>query len=95
MLDDLTTDVFLNSLRCLIAMRGNMRSLYSDKGTNFRGAQTELKKSLTEINEELHKKLATMFECEFLFSIPSSNHMGGVWERQIRTARQALEGLIQ
>ncbi|XP_067942820.1 uncharacterized protein [Watersipora subatra] len=58
LLDDLTTDAFLNSLRSLIAMRGNVKSLYSDQGTNFRGAQTELKKNLAEINAELHRELA-------------------------------------
>jgi hypothetical protein len=28
---------------------------------------------------------------EFLMNVPSSSHMGGVWERQIRTARNVLE----
>ncbi|XP_067947083.1 uncharacterized protein [Watersipora subatra] len=76
MLDDLTTDAFLNSLRCLIAMRGSVKSLYSDQGTNFRGAQTELKKNLAEINEELHKNLQKSLNVNF-FLTP---HRRATWE---------------
>ncbi|XP_067947069.1 uncharacterized protein [Watersipora subatra] len=76
MLDDLTTDAFLNSLRCLIAMRGSVKSLYSDQGTNFRGAQTELKKNLAEINEELHKNLQKMEDLNDPNSHPlTPNHL--------------------
>ncbi len=39
-LDDLSTDAFLNALRCFIAIRGNVSQLRSDQGTNFVGART-------------------------------------------------------
>jgi len=42
-LDDMTTDAFINALRCLIAIRGPIRQLRSDRGTNFVGAFKELK----------------------------------------------------
>ena len=31
---------------------------------------------------------------EFQFNVPSASHMGGVWERQIRTARNVLSVLL-
>ena len=34
-LDDLSTDAFLNALRCFIAIRGNVSQLRSDQGTNL------------------------------------------------------------
>ncbi|KAK0148472.1 hypothetical protein N1851_011196 [Merluccius polli] len=40
-LDDLSTDAFLNALRCFIAIRGNVSQLQSDQGTNFVGARNE------------------------------------------------------
>lgn len=39
MLDDLTTDAFINALRGFIAIRGNVRQLRCDQGTNFVGAK--------------------------------------------------------
>ena len=37
-LDDMTTDSFLNALRCCIAIRGTITQLRSDQGTHFVGA---------------------------------------------------------
>ncbi len=39
MLDDLSTDAFINVLRTFIAIRGPVRQLRSDQGTNFVGAR--------------------------------------------------------
>ncbi|XP_068758050.1 uncharacterized protein [Montipora capricornis] len=41
-LDDMTTDAFLNALRCFIAMRGPVHQLRSDQGSNFVGTRNEL-----------------------------------------------------
>ncbi len=38
-LHDLSTDAFLNTLRCFIAIRGNISQLHSDQGTNFIGSK--------------------------------------------------------
>ncbi|XP_073671819.1 uncharacterized protein [Paramisgurnus dabryanus] len=34
------------------------------------------------------------YGCEFIMNIPSSSHMGGVWERQIRTIRSVLTAIF-
>lgn len=34
------------------------------------------------------------FGCEFLMNPPSASHMGGVWERQIRTIRSILSAIL-
>lgn len=38
---DLTIDTFLNTLRAFIAIRGNVRQLRCDQGTDFVGATRE------------------------------------------------------
>ena len=48
MLEDLTTDMFINALRCFISLRGAIRQLHCDCGTNFVGARNELKEALKE-----------------------------------------------
>nr|XP_055049264.1 uncharacterized protein LOC129434357 [Misgurnus anguillicaudatus] len=90
MLDDMTTDAFINSLRAFIAIRGNVRQLRSDQGTNFIGARREFAELMKEMDEERVKALG----CEFLMNPPAASHMGGVWERQIRTIRSVLTAIL-
>lgn len=88
-LNDLSTDYFLNAFRCLVALRGPVQRLYSDRGTNFVGAASEMKRAFHEMCEPLQRQLA-QHQCDFVFNTPSASHMGGVWERQIRTIRNVL-----
>ena len=43
MLDEMTTDSFINALRIFLSIRGPVSSLHFDRGTNFIGANNELK----------------------------------------------------
>lgn len=45
MLDDMS-DAFISGLRCFIAIRGAVRQLRSDQGTNFIGAKNEFQKAI-------------------------------------------------
>ncbi|XP_060723378.1 uncharacterized protein LOC132844190 [Tachysurus vachellii] len=90
LLDDLSTDAFLNSLRAFIALRGNIRQLQSDQGTNFVGARREFLETVKEMDQESLKQLG----CEFVMNPPSASHMGGAWERQIRTIRSVLTSIL-
>ena len=93
-LDDLSTDAFLNGLRCVIALRGKIRLIRCDQGTNFVGARNELQEEYCKLDpENIARKLSEM-DCEFQMNVPSASHMGGVWERQIRTVRSVLTGLL-
>lgn len=89
-LTDLSSDSFLNALRCFISIRGNVRQLHSDQGTNFVGAKREFQELMKGSTEERMKELG----CSFIFNPPSSSHMGGVWERQIRTVRSVLTAIL-
>lgn len=93
-LDDLSTDSFINGLRVLMALRGNVRSIRCDRGTNFVGANNELKAAWKGMNQEAIVTRLLKDSCEFLFNPPTASHMGGLWERQIRTVRSVLSGLL-
>ena len=93
MLDDMTTDAFINGLRCLIAIRGPVKVLYSDQGTNFVGAQHEFEKAYKEMEQPL-QEFFKKNGCTFKFNVPSASHMGGVWERQIRSIRSVLSAMM-
>ena len=95
--ESLETDAFINALRRLIAIRGPIRLLRSDRGTNFVGAKNELKHELEAMrNDQLRQfLLRNGADIEFRMNFPSSSHMGGVWERQIRTVRSVLAPMLQ
>ncbi|XP_016520269.1 uncharacterized protein LOC107834049 [Poecilia formosa] len=94
MLENLSTDSFINGLRCFISLRGAVCKLYCDQGTNFIGAKNELKEALKECDRNALQAFLADKQCEFVFNAPSASHAGGVWERQIRTIRSVLNATI-
>lgn len=95
LLEDLSTDSFINALRCLISLRGSVSTLRSDQGTNFVGGENELRRALKELD---HNKLQIFLgskQCQFLKNPPHASHAGGVWERQIRTIRSTLTSIVE
>lgn len=93
-LDDMTSDAFINGLRCFIALRGPVRSIRCDQGSNFVGADHELRVAMKEIKDQNIRKFLADNHCDFVMNSPSSSHMGGVWERQIRTIRSILRTML-
>jgi hypothetical protein len=89
-IDDMTTDAFINALRAFIAIRGNVRQLRCDQGTNFVGARREFAGLVKGMDTEKVKDLG----CEFLMNPPATSHMGGAWERQIRSVRSVLTVIL-
>ena len=64
--------------------------------TNFVGAKKELKEALGELDHDKIGKELPQNNCDwfsFKMNVPSASHMGGVWERQIRSARNVLLGI--
>ena len=93
----LNTDSFINAYRRFIGRRGPIRELRSDRGTNFVGAKAELESALNEMSHnKIHEELLKD-GCDYIkfnMNFPSASHMGGVWERMIRSARNVLSALL-
>ncbi len=94
MLEDLSTDTFINGLRCFIALRGAVRQIKCDQGTNFMGARNELKAALKELDTDRLNTFLSEKQCDFVTNAPHASHAGGVWERQIRTVRSVLDATL-
>lgn len=94
MLEDLSTDAFINALRCFISLRGAVRQLHCDHGSNFVGARNEFREALKQCDTKLLEIFLAEKQCEFVFNAPSASHAGGVWERQIRTVRNVLNATL-
>lgn len=90
-LPNMTTDSFINALRRFVCQNGPVRQIRSDQGTNFIGAANELKLNKDKIKDQFLKDNC---DIEFKFNTPHSSHQGGVFERQIRTARAVLSAIL-
>ncbi|XP_072168946.1 uncharacterized protein [Diadema setosum] len=89
----LDTDSFINALRRFISRRGAPEKLFSDNGTNFRGAEKELRKSIDGINQRKVENFLHHKSVEWTFNPPAASHMGGIWERMIRSVRRILKNM--
>ena len=93
----LETDSFIMALRRFISRRGNVRRIYSDNGTNFIGAQRELRDAIKELDDEKINAFLQLHGGDWMSwkkNPPAASHFGGVWERQIRTIRSILNALL-
>ena len=98
MTKSMDTDLFILALQHFIDRHGNIRSIQCDNGSNFIGAEKELKKCMNEMDNKrigdflLEKRAdGTVWKKN-----PSmASHVGRVWERQISSVRTILSSLIR
>jgi hypothetical protein len=95
LVSDLSTDSFINALRCFIAVRGNVQEMHCDRGSNFVGGCKELHDALHSIQDSEVRAAFAKYNCNFTFNTPTASHMGGIWESLIRPVRSILNNLVQ
>ncbi|XP_076660490.1 uncharacterized protein LOC143363843 [Halictus rubicundus] len=83
------------ALQRLAARRGNPLIMYSDNGTNFKGASRELKEANAGINQEKQQGYALTKGMKWVFNPPDAPHMGGAWERLVRSVKVALQVVLR
>ena len=86
----LNTDSFVMALLRFMGRRGKPSEIYSDKGSNFVGAISELRKYVRQWDQQRISNELSAKQIQWHFNPPSSSHRGGVWERMIRSVRRLL-----
>ena len=76
----MTTDAFINALRCFTAIRGPIQQLRSDQGSNFVGARNELSKAMKELDNDKiqsfdNQSLRNRYECSLFQSLEGKETM--------------------
>ena len=85
---DLTSEAFLAATRRFVGRRGKPSHIYSDQGTNFVGAEKELKILLEQ--EKFGQELTTAMTSEGIqwhFNPAHTPHMGGLWEAGVKSTK--------
>ncbi|XP_058826961.1 uncharacterized protein LOC131686947 [Topomyia yanbarensis] len=86
----LSTDSCVKCVRRFVCRRGSPAEIHSDNGTNFQGASRLLREQMQEIQGELAATF-TNTSTKWLFIPPATPHMGGSWERMVRSIKTAME----
>ena len=92
---EMSSSSFINALRRLIALRGDVKLIRSDCGTNFVGAAKELRADVVDIEGTQMKDSLAQKRITWRFNPPHASHMGGVWERMIGVSRRILDSLLR
>lgn len=94
----LSTDAFLVALNRFVARRGKPSEMFSDNGTNFKGAY----RKLTEMHSLLLSEQTGNIVIDHLsqdgiswrFIPPSAPHFGGLWETGVKSVKLHLKRVI-
>ncbi|XP_075150522.1 uncharacterized protein LOC142224628 [Haematobia irritans] len=78
------------AIRNFTARRGIPREFFSNNGINFIGAERELREAIDDMNQDEFVRTFTTTTTKWNFNPPSSPHMGGAWERLVRSVKTVL-----
>ena len=92
---DLTTAAFIAALRRFVARRGKPSVIWSDHGTNFQGAASELKELYAFLRDSQTQHSITNFcstqRIEWKFIPERAPHFGGLWEAAVKSMKRHLK----
>ena len=92
--EEMSSSSFINALRRFLSIRGPVKIIRSDRGTNFVGAVRELSIDSIRVEDGPVKNFLVESGIKWIFNPPHSSHMGGVWERLIGIARKILDSML-
>ncbi|XP_038116954.1 uncharacterized protein LOC119769127 [Culex quinquefasciatus] len=88
----LTTESCKQAIRRFIGRRGAPAEIRTDRGTNFVGANNELRMEMNKLDGQLAEAF-TNTNTRWVFNPPAAPHMGGAWERLVRSVKTALAAM--
>lgn len=95
---NLTAEAFIAALRRFIARRGHPSLIWSDHGTNFVGADRELKELVELLENQKTQKIISEFctsrKIEWKFIPEQAPHFGGLWEAAVKSTKTHLKRIV-
>lgn len=86
---NLTAQSCIMAIRRFICRRGPAAEYFSDNGTNLKAASKEFVHQLQVIRNECAEEF-TSARTKWHFNPPAAPHMGGIWERMVRTVKNVM-----
>ena len=90
----LDTDSFLNAFYRMASCRGLPEDIYSDNGTNFKGAHAELRSLVRELDKNKINQSTANKGVSWHFNPPLAPHFGGIHETMFKSAKKAILAIL-
>ena len=91
----LDTDSFINAFTRMTSRRGTPTYVISDNGTNFVGAERELRKLVEALDaDRIMQETSKYHPIDWKFNPPCAPHFGGVFEALIKSAKKAIKAIL-
>ena len=93
---DYSSATFLSAFRRFCSRRGLPQCMYSDNGTTFQGAESELNKLFRQesnFSQDIKNALATD-RVNWTYIPPKAPHFGGLWESKVKSFKHHLRRVI-
>ncbi|XP_069140927.1 uncharacterized protein [Argopecten irradians] len=94
-IQEMTSSCFINALRRFVSLRGEVKLIRSDCGSNFVGAAKDIRANIINIEDPVTKAFLSTNKISWKFNPPHASHMGGSWERIIGISRKILDSLLK
>ena len=93
-LRDMTTSALINALIKIHAQFPALKRLYCDNGSNFKGAEREIREAVAKWKEEGLNRQLEQHELEWVFGPAYCGSAGGAWERLIGMSKKLIRAVI-
>lgn len=95
LVNDLTTESFINALKRFISRRGKPSEIFSDNGTNFVGARNELLRLTSGSGyQQRILEFTASDQINWNFIPPKAPHFGGLWEASVKSTKYHLKRIL-
>ena len=98
LVSDLTSEAFISTFRRFIARRGKPSLVWSDHGSNFVGAQKDLKQLAEFLEDQKTQNAISQFcasqKIVWKFIPERSPHFGGLWESCVKSMKYHLKRVL-
>ncbi|XP_020297976.1 uncharacterized protein LOC109862359 [Pseudomyrmex gracilis] len=94
---DYTSDAFLAAFKRFCSRRKLCTDVYSNRGTNFIGADAQLRALFRAANKEAQQIANSIGNqgVRWHFNPPAAPHFGGIWEAAIKSVKHHLRRVIR
>ena len=92
----LDTDSFINAFTRVMSRRGTPSYVISDNGSNFVGADCELRELVESFDQDrIIRESTKHHRIDWKFNPLSAPHFGGVFEALIKSAKKAIKAILR
>ena len=94
LVSELTTSAFIASLRRFVGRRGIPTTIWSDHGSNFVGAEREIRELLRKEASGAINEFCTSQNITWKFTPEHAPHFGGLWEAAVKSFKTHIKKVL-